>query len=245
MWPYLSAYLKPEVAQAAQEALQQAGFNVTVPKSQGCCGLPALGVGETKTAIQLAQRNLDAFLPQDQAEPEYITTACASCAIMLKKDLPRLFALDSPERQRAQRLAEKVVPFSRLWIEQAASTQTPRFSAGDKTRVTYHDPCHLSRGFGEKDAPRRLLSLLPGVEFVEMNHPCHCCGHGGSFSFSHYDLSLAIAADKVQNIIASKAKVVVTECMGCLLQLSEMLDRAGANLEVITTAEAHKRFFIN
>jgi dimethylglycine catabolism B len=51
-----------------------------------------------------------------------------------------------------------------------------------KAVVAYHDPCYLGRVSGIYDAPRVLLSAIPGVKLVEMVHhhsTSLCCGGGG------------------------------------------------------------------
>ena len=49
-------------------------------------------------------------------------------------------------------------------------------------KVSYHDPCYLGRELGIYDAPRKVLSLLDGVELTEMKRNrrnAYCCGAGG------------------------------------------------------------------
>ncbi|MBW1810780.1 MAG: (Fe-S)-binding protein [Deltaproteobacteria bacterium] len=235
----VSNYLRPQASESALRVLSKASACVVVPATQGCCGLPALAAGETEAAKKLARRNLEAFLPEGGTWPDVITTACASCAVMLKKHLPELLASDENLAARAKTFGDRVEPFSRLYSRLASG----KGDAGKAKQpglpvLTYHDPCHLSKGFKEKDAPRLLLTKLAGARFVEMRRPCGCCGQGGSFNITHYDLSLKIADKKVKDILASGAEVLVTECSGCILQLSEVLRRAGSSIEVISTPEA-------
>ena len=198
--------------------------------------MPAFGAGEVEAARKLARRNLEAFMPAGGPVPDAITTPCASCAAMLKRHLPELLSKDP----RARALADRVVPFSRLAVRLGGGAPAGNFAQGPL--LCFHDPCHLSRSFGEKDAPRELLTSLPGARFAEMDHPCKCCGHGGSFNVSHYDLSTAISHQKVESILASGADILVTECSGCLIQLAEAIGRQRPGFNVITTPEALFRF---
>jgi glycolate oxidase iron-sulfur subunit len=239
----VSNYLRPQAAEAAVSGLTRLGASVTVPTDQSCCGLPAFGAGETRAARKLAIRNLDAFLPVDGPWPTYITSPCASCAYMLSKHMVELLSDDADTARRAREFERRVVPFSSLWLKLQEDRGLPG-SGGEKSGplLTYHDPCHLKKGLSESDAPRKLLTSLPNARFVEMSDADDCCGQGGSFCISHYDLSVAIAKRKVEGVLNSGADVLVTECSGCLLQLAEALNSQKPGIEVILTSEALLRF---
>jgi len=70
-----------------------------------------------------------------------------------------------------------------------------------------------------------------------MNDSDRCCGFGGSFSFKYADISAALAADKVNNIIASGADTVVGCDMGCLMNIQGMLSRKGADIKIMHIAQ--------
>jgi L-lactate dehydrogenase complex protein LldE len=70
-----------------------------------------------------------------------------------------------------------------------------------------------------------------------MNDSDRCCGFGGSFSFKYADISAALAADKVNNIIDSGADTVVGCDMGCLMNIQGMLSRKGSDIEIMHIAQ--------
>jgi glycolate oxidase iron-sulfur subunit len=53
--------------------------------------------------------------------------------------------------------------------------------------------------------------------------PDRCCGGGGSFNLSYYDLSLKILDKKLDDIENTGASVVLTSCAGCHMQLVDGL----------------------
>ena len=61
------------------------------------------------------------------------------------------------------------------------------------------------------------------MEFVEMKEADRCCGCGGSFTLTHYDLSRKIGQRKRNNIADSKADIVACGCPACMMQISNML----------------------
>jgi len=86
--------------------------------------------------------------------------------------------------------------------------------------ITYHDPCEIGRHSGIYDEPRHVLSSLPGVEFVEMpnnRNNSDCCGGGGLLKATDLDLSLEIAANRINQAVRVGATELVSACVTCRL----------------------------
>jgi glycolate oxidase iron-sulfur subunit len=107
---------------------------------------------------------------------------------------------------------------------------------GEEIRITYHDPCHL-RTRGITSQPRELLRAASGVNLMEMEGGDKCCGMGGTFNVYHYDTSMKINEGKSLAIEKTGAEAVVTGCPGCMMQLSDGLNRRGMQTRVMHTLE--------
>jgi Fe-S oxidoreductase len=104
-----------------------------------------------------------------------------------------------------------------------------------KRRVTYHDPCHLKRGQGIWDKPRRWLKALPDVEFIELRDSDRCCG--GMLGTVNRDLSNALSKQKAQAIIETNVDAVITECPFCKDMISKALKKEEKRIPVLMIAE--------
>jgi glycolate oxidase iron-sulfur subunit len=197
-----------------------------IPHDQGCCGVPVYTAGDVETGRALARKNIDAFRKH---KVDAIITGCAACGAALKQDYEKILGL------KAGDLGAQVYDFSEFLAKHSKLRFGKCLAAA--TKVTYHDPCHLNRGQGIKEAPRRVLEALPQVDFVEMQEADRCCGGAGTFSLSHYDLSKAIGRRKAGCIAASGADLVVTSCPSCMMQLEDMLGRNRLPQKVVHLAE--------
>jgi glycolate oxidase iron-sulfur subunit len=79
---------------------------------------------------------------------------------------------------------------------------------------------------------RNLLNLIPGLEVVEMQGGNECCGLGGPWGLGrHYDLTLKLREEKINNVIGSRADIVTSWCLGCMLQMRDGLAQAGSTVQ--------------
>ncbi len=202
---------------AVIDVLNAAGADVVISKGEVCCGAPAFFAGDRESATNAALKNMEAF---DARELDYIVTSCATCGSVLKEIYPDLLQ----GRGRVRRFSSKIIDFQEL-IADHLFDELEFIEPEGSLKVTYHDPCHLLRGMNVKQAPREILKKLPGVEYVEMDEACKCCGGSGLFSLKYYDDALEIGRRKAQNIAASGAEVVATACPSCRMQLSDVINR--------------------
>ena len=194
-----------------------------------CCGLPGWSYGDMPVARKLAARNIDLLIEESY---DAIVTDCSSCASFLKS-YPDLFPAGDPRHGKAAAIAARVQDAVQ-WLRDNAAVQPIQFEG--KT-VTYHDPCHASRGQGITDEPREILGALPGAAYVEMPEADWCCGGAGSYALFHYDLSSRVLDRKMDNLEKTGADYLVTSCPACVIQLSYGVRKRGIDTKVIHISE--------
>jgi len=64
-----------------------------------------------------------------------------------------------------------------------------------------------------------------------------CCGFGGSFSVKLPEISGAILREKMQNIEATRADIVVADDCGCIMQMKGGLARTPNGPRVLHLAQ--------
>jgi len=93
------------------------------------------------------------------------------------------------------------------------------------------------RELGIADQPRKLLKSVRGLDLVEMADSDRCCGFGGTFAVKYGEISTAIVDEKIANIEACGASVLVASDLGCLMHIAGRLAREGRAVEVRHFAE--------
>jgi iron-sulfur cluster protein len=225
-------FVYPQHLEAAMRGFARNRINVVFPMEQSCCGLPAVSMGETSAARAVALQNLDAMAVngRNYDDVDYIVTLCASCASHLTHGVPKLVKDYAPEKAAA--FAKKVVPFSVFMNDIVGIESNP--GAGRKT--AFHSPCHLCRGMDVHQAPRDLIEKS-GNRYVPTEEEETCCGFGGSFSTTFPAVSREILTRKLDDVVASNADLLVTECPGCVLQLKGGAAQQSRDITVCHIAE--------
>jgi L-lactate dehydrogenase complex protein LldE len=207
----------PEVALGVVTVLDRLGVASDFPAGQTCCGQPAFNSGCVDEARRVGRQFLRAF-----RDAEVIVAPSGSCLEMAQRYLPSLFPPGSGERADAEAIAGRLHEFSSFLVDVLKVTDV---GARFPHRVTYHDSCHLLRGLGVREQPRRLLAAVHDLECVPLAASDTCCGFGGTFAVKYPDISEAMGQDKLGNLARTGAEYLVAGDISCLLHLRGMLAR--------------------
>jgi glycolate oxidase iron-sulfur subunit len=222
-------FILPQASEATLEVLENTGANVQIAEN-GCCGSPAYEYGDLEAAREMARKNLEAL---EKTGAEAVVTDCGRCAAFLK-EYPRLLENDPALQELATRVARKVKSFSEFMQPFIRESPPAKFLSG---KVTYHDPCHLSRYQKVTQEPRALLKRIPGLTYVELPEADRCCGGAGSYTISRYDQSMKVLDRKMELVRKTGADILATECPCCIIQLSHGARRAGLGTRVVHLSE--------
>jgi heterodisulfide reductase subunit D len=176
--------------------------------TEWCCGYPMFIDGEADRARELIQHNVEAV--QAMGAKKVITT-CPSCFHFWKHSYP---------------VALGVTRMEEIGLEVQHSTEflADLLKTGElklrelRQNVTYHDPCDLGRKGGVIEAPRRILTHIPGLRLVEMaenRDSSHCCGGGGNLESFVPEMSQAIARSRIRQAAEIGAGTLVSACQQC------------------------------
>ncbi|WOF15210.1 succinate dehydrogenase/fumarate reductase iron-sulfur subunit [Methanoplanus sp. FWC-SCC4] len=187
------------------EVLKRNGIRVIIPKKQVCCGSPLIRTGNTKIVPELMKKNIECFRERGI---KTVMTMCAGCGSTLKNDY-----MDKP--------------FEVLDINEVLLKYGIEEPEKLDLKVTYHDPCHLIRGQGISEEPRKLISLFAS-EFIEM--PNKCCGSGGGVRAGYPEEAASLGRERHNEIVKTGCDVVVTSCPFCEYHIQSCTDRPVRNI---------------
>ncbi len=207
----------PEINLATARLLSAAGWEVVVPRGQGCCGALHLHAGRLDEFRAMA-RSLMATLGRDV---DIVVTNAAGCGSALKEYGHWL------GDEEAERFAGLVKDISEVLVDADLPLGELRET------VTYHDACHLAHGQKVRAQPRELLRRIPGVTLVELTDSDLCCGSAGVYNLLEPEMAAELGRRKLERIRETGAHIVAAGNPGCIMQISQQALEAGLALQVM------------
>ena len=218
---------------ATARVLQENGCDVLVPRDQVCCGAIHFHAGSSEPAQVLADKNLAAFNPDDV---DAIIVNVAGCGAMLK-DYGHHWH-DARQEARS-RFAAKIKDVNEFLDQLGLVPPKGEIRA----TATYHDACHLGHAQKIREAPRRLLAQIPGLQLRDLPETELCCGAAGTYNLTEPEMAGRLSRRKLANIAKTGARLVLTANAGCLLQIGREARQQGQPLWVAHPIELLDRSY--
>ena len=133
------------------------------------------------------------------------------------------------DRSIGRRLNFQVLDISELLYDEIKKGKLKLDPRKNPYKVTYHDPCHLARKAGVIMEPREVLKRAV-KSLVEMpNHGIHsiCCSAGCLRIDEYQETRLRAFGVKLNDVLATGADLVVTNCDECNANFKESLKHYG------------------
>jgi glycolate dehydrogenase iron-sulfur subunit len=210
-------HLYPDVNHDTARLLSLAGYDVVIPRAQGCCGALELHAGRLDDLRARARALATAF----PAGLDWIVTNAAGCGAAMRE-----YHHWVPD-PAVERIAQRTRDVSELLMDADL-----RLSRLERT-VAYHDACHLSHGQKVRVAPRALLRRIPGLTLVELQGGELCCGSAGVYNILEPAMADELLALKIDRIVESGARTLVAGNPGCLMQIAKGCRARGLDIEVV------------
>jgi Fe-S oxidoreductase/coenzyme F420-reducing hydrogenase delta subunit len=170
-----------------------------------CCGHDLLWSGDRENFLKLAKLNVEAI--RDRGIEEVIT-ACPECYHALARDYE---ANGVPLGCRVTHLYD--------FLDREIGKGAVAFKKTE-SRITFQDPCRLSRLEQRPDLPRKLLQRLNNAGFTEMKEHgagALCCGNSAWIGCDAY--SKALQVKRLRQAHDTGSDLLVTACPKCQIHL--------------------------
>jgi Fe-S oxidoreductase len=203
----VDSYQDPRVLSSISRVLEAAGVDHAVlGEQEGCCGYVAHLAGAAEEFERCGRDRMGAIVATGA---RILVTPCAGCF----RTFSQLYPDVDPGWPGSLEVLHLVEFLDRLIGE----GRVPLRRDARVSMVAYHDACDLGRHCGVYDAPRRVLSALPGVvleEFPSARRTADCCGGGGALRSFDTDAALDIARRRLDGLVEG-VEAVASGCPSC------------------------------
>jgi Fe-S oxidoreductase len=182
-------------------------------------------LGDVKQATAIAKRIIDEA--KSLNVKEIVITECGHAYRVVQ------FLYEAWAKEKIPFKITGIVELIAKYIKQGVITL-----AKDKIKepLTYHDPCQVGRNAGFFEEPRYIVEQV-ATDFREMTpnrEKNWCCGGGGGVVAQPDldELRIKTGEKKREQITNTGAKIVVSPCENCRLQLDSLNEKYNMNIKI-------------
>ena len=214
------------IPQAMVQVLERTEVEfTTMGEDEWCCGYPLYVAGMSDQLTELARHNVRQVR---RIGAQRVVFTCPSCYYAWTHLYPEVTDVAGLQLQHATEFAAELLTSDQISLGAVEEI------------VTYHDPCDLGRKSGVYDAPREVLSRIPGLELREMvacGENALCCGGGGDVEVSDPTVTAGAAGRRLAQVQATGARYVASACQQCKRTLQEGARRNKIRVRAVDIVE--------
>jgi Fe-S oxidoreductase len=208
-------FFEPGVAMAAVEVLERAGFRVTIPPRDLCCGRPLYDQGMLDRARSRLREIIEVLGPA-AARGIPIVGLEPSCLLTFRDEMPSLF----PDHAAARKITENSLMLDEFLAREGVDIRAEAI----KGRALLHGHCH-QKAIAGIDHEVAIISKLQDLQCDVLD--AGCCGMAGAFGYDreHYEISRTLANRALIPAIekSSPDTIVIADGFSCRTQVRHFL----------------------
>ena len=219
----------PEFIEAVAKIFDKAGATWTISSEAFEATNSGIQIGVSDIAAELVQRIVD--VADKLRVKTVISPECGHAYMAIRWDGPNL--VGKPFNFKVRHILEVMDDLRQQGRLKTASKETQK--------LTYHDPCQISRRGGVIDEPRRLIDMISD-DFVEMpdgGKMNWCCGAGGGVSANERadEIRLKVFERKKAQLDEVKPDAIISACSNCRIHLEDGLEEYNMDIPLLSLTE--------
>lgn len=219
----------PEFIEAVAKIFDKAGVTWTISSEAFEATNSGIQIGVSDIAAELVQRIVD--VAEKLRVKTVISPECGHAYMAIRWDGPNLVG---------KAFSFKVRHILEV-LDDLRKQGRLKIASKESQKLTYHDPCQISRRGGVIDEPRNLIAMISD-NFVEMpdgGKMNWCCGAGGGVSANERadDLRLKVFQRKKEQLDEVRPDAILSACSNCRIHLEDGLEEYNMDIPLLSLTE--------
>ena len=219
----------PEFIGAVAKIFKQAGVSWTISSEAFEATNSGIQIGVSEIAAELVERIVRAA--EKLKVRNVISPECGHAYMAIRWEGPNL--IGRPYGFHVLHILEL--------LDDLRKEGRLKTTGKEPQRLTYHDPCQISRRGGVVEQPRNLVNMVAGdyVEMPDSGTMNWCCGAGGGVSSNERadQLRLKVFNRKKAQLDAVRPDAIVSACSNCRIHLEDGLEEYHMDIPVLSLTE--------
>jgi len=219
----------PEFIEAIAKIFNKAGASWTISTEAFEATNSGIQIGVSDIAAELVQRIVDAA--EKLKVKTVISPECGHAYMAIRWDGPNL--IGKPFDFKVRHILEILDEFRK--------EGRLKVTGKESQKLTYHDPCQISRRGGVIDQPRNLINTFADnfVEMPDAGKMNWCCGAGGGVGSNERadKLRLKVFQRKKDQLDEIKPDAIISACSNCRINLEDGLEEYNMDIPLMSLTE--------